>query len=419
MTDPGPVLMMGWNQHWLTALDDLLPAASVVVVEEPDVYAGKRIAARWSGHPVVRDVLFAEYQQTDRFLDVVAGQQGSEPVRCVLPALEYSVEAAAKAAEMLGLPGAGVAAARVFRDKITQVTTCQSAGIAVPRFAEVADAGDVAAFGGPGPLVVKPANRQASLGVVIVDPGDDPELAWKECTNADEGPQLAHRELRWRFLAQEFVPGPEYSVEALVTNGEIVFSNVTRKRVKTGRYPVEAGHVVPAPAEPGVAELPALMQKLASAAGFGTGLLHGEWIIRDETPVFVECAARPAGDWIFDLIDLVTGVNLYDASVRALSGDDPLAGRRATGLVPAAAVRFGFPDEPGTVASVSGVQAASTAPGVVRVPHAPAPGDEIRSLGSSWGRLGAVIATGQDWADAESAAAGGLDQIVVTMRSYR
>lgn len=150
MTDPRPVLMMGWNQHWLTALDDLLPAASVVVVEEPDVYEGKRIAARWSGHPVVRDVLFAEYQQTDQFLDVVTRQQAREPVRCVLPALEYSVEAAAKAAEMLGLPGAGVAAARVFRDKITQVTACQGAGIAVPRFAEVADASDVAAFGGPG-----------------------------------------------------------------------------------------------------------------------------------------------------------------------------------------------------------------------------------------------------------------------------
>jgi biotin carboxylase len=419
MTDPRPVLMMGWNQHWLTALDDLLPAASVVVVEEPDVYEGKRIAARWSGHPVVRDVLFAEYQQSDRFLDVVARQQAREPVRCVLPALEYSVEAAAKAAEMLGLPGAGVAAARVFRDKITQVTICQGVGIAVPRFAEVADAGDVAAFGGAEPFVIKPANRQASLGVVIVYPGDDPKLAWKECTNADEGPQLAHRELRWRYLAEEFVSGPEYSVEALVTDGEIVFSNVTRKRVKTGRYPVEAGHVVPAPAEPGVAGLPALMQKLASAAGFGTGLLHGEWIIRDETPVFVECAARPAGDWIFDLIDLVTGVNLYDASVRALSGEDPLAGRRTSGRMPAAAVMFGFPDEPGTVASMSGVEAASTAPGVVRVPHAPAPGDEIRSLGSSWGRLGAVIATGQDWADAEAAAAGGLDQILVTMRPYQ
>lgn len=419
MTDPRPVLMMGWNQHWLTALDDLLPESSVVVVEEPDVYEGKRIAARWSGHRVVREVLFAEYQQSDRFLDTVTGLHAREPVRCVLPALEYSVQAAAKAAEALGLPGAGVAASGVFRDKIAQVLVCQRAGIAVPRFAEVTAAADVAAFARQGTCVVKPANRQASLGVVIVRPGDSPELAWQECIGADEGPQLAHRELRWRYLAEQYVPGPEYSVEALVVGGEVVFGNVTLKRVLPGRYPVESGHVVPAPAGPGVARLPALMQDLVHAVGFGTGLLHGEWIIADGAPVFVECAARPAGDWIFDLIDLVTGVNLYDAAVRALAGEDPLAGQRGGERMPAAAVRFGFPDEPGIVTSVSGVEAAGAAPGVVRVPHAPAAGDEIRSIGSSWGRLAAVIATGSDWAAAEEAAAAGLAKISVAMQSYQ
>lgn len=417
MMDPRPVLMMGWNQHWLTALDDLLPESSVVVVEEPDVYEGKRIAARWSGHPVVRDVLFAEYQQTDRFLDVVTRQHAREPVRCVLPALEYSVEAAAMAAEALGLPGAGVAASHVFRDKIAQVTACQRAGITVPRFAEVRGAADVAAFARQGPCVVKPANRQASLGVVIVRQGDDPDQAWQECVSADEGPQLARRELRWRYLAEEYVPGPEYSAEALVVGGEIVFSNVTLKRVQPGRYPVESGHIVPAPADPGVTDLPGLMQDLVRAAGFGTGLLHGEWIIADGTPVFVECAARPAGDWIFDLIDLVTGVNLYEAAVRALAGEDPLAGRRDDGRVPAAAVRFGFPDEAGIVTSVSGVEAAGTAPGVTRIPHVPAAGDEIRSLGSSWGRLGAVIATGAEPMAAEAAATAALSKISVMMRS--
>jgi biotin carboxylase len=54
---------------------------------------------------------------------------------------------------------------------------------------------------------------------------------------------------------------------------------------------------------------------------FGTGLLHAEWIVSDDTPVLVECAARPAGDWIFDLNRLVTGVNLYGAAVSALAGE--------------------------------------------------------------------------------------------------
>jgi len=419
MNDPRPVLMMGWNQHWLTALDEFLPESSVVVVEEPDVYEGKRIAARWSGHRAVREVILAEYQQSDGFLDAVTRLHAREPVRCVLPALEYSVEAAAQAAVALGLPGAGVSASRVFRDKIAQLMACQRAGIAVPQFAEVTDERDVAAFAAQGPCVVKPASRQASLGVVIVRPGDSPAQAWRDCVAADEGPQLARRALRWRYLVEQYVPGPEYSVEALVVGGEIVFSNVTAKRVLPGRHPVESGHVVPAPADPGVACLPALMQDLARAVGFGTGLLHGEWIISDGSPVFVECAARPAGDWIFDLIELATGVNLYGAAVQALAGEEPLAGQRDHRPRRAAAIRFQIPEEPGTVECVSGVDAAVAMPGVVRVPQVRSVGDEIRSVGSSWSRLTAVIATGSDAAAAEEAAEAAADQIAVTLRPYR
>ncbi len=418
MTDPRPVLMMGWNQDWLTALDEFLPESSVVVIEEPDVYNGKRIAARYSSHRAVREVLLAEYQQSDGFLSTVTQLHAREPVRCVLPSREYSVEAVAQAAEALGLPGAGVCAARVFTDKIDQLAACQRAGIAVPPFAEVTDACGVASFAARGPCVVKPANRQASLGVVILRPGDSPEHAWQECVAADEGPQLARRPLRSRYLVEQYVPGPEYSVEALVVGGEIVFSNVTLKRVLPGRHPVESGHVVPAPADPGVAQLPALMQHLVCAAGFGTGLLHGEWIISDGTPVFVECAARPAGDSIFDLIELVTGVNLYGAAVCALAGEEPLAGQRRSSRAPAAAVRFGIPDGPGIVERVSGVEIAAAMPGVVCVPQVRAVGDEIRSVDSSWSRLTAVIATGSDAAGAEAAATAAVAQIAVTLRPY-
>lgn len=418
MTDPRPVLMMGWNQDWLTALDELLPTSSVVVVEEPDVYEGKLIASRYGAHRVVREVLLAEYQQSDGFLAAVTQLHARDPVRCVLPAREYSVEAVAAAAEALGLPGAGVCASLVFRDKLDQLAACQRAGIAVPPFAEVTDARGVAAFAAQGPCVLKPANRQASLGVVILRPGDSPERAWRDCVTADEGTQLAHRSLRSRYLVERYVPGPEYSVEALVVGGEIVFSNVTLKRVLPGRHPLESGHVVPAPDDPGVARLPALMQDLVRAVGFGTGLLHGEWIVCDGTPVFVECAARPAGDWIFDLIELVMGVNLYGAAMYALAGEEPLAGARGSARAPAAAVRFGIPDGPGIVERVSGVEIAAAMPGVVRVPQVRAVGDEIRSVDSSWSRLTAVIATGSDGTAAEAAAAAAVAQIAVTLRPY-
>jgi biotin carboxylase len=284
----------------------------------------------------------------------------------------------------------------------------------------VTDAAGVTAFArDAGSFVVKPANRQASLGVVIVHSGDSPAEAWRECVEADEGPQVAQREFRWRYLVEEYLRGQEYSVEALVVGGEIVFSNVTAKRVQPGRHPIECGHVVPAPPAPAVAELSRLTQALARAVQFGTGLLHAEWIIRDEIPVLVECAARPAGDWIFDLIRQVTGVNLYSAAVNALAGEllqlVPAAQLDGPERTPCAAVRFAVPSGPGVVSDVSGIDAASSAPNVISVPLVKGAGDVIRTVDSSWCRLAAVIAAGSDAASAEAAAAEGLARISVRL----
>ncbi len=396
----------------------MLPPHSVIVLEERDLYEGKRIAGRWGeGHPALREVRFTEYQQSERFLADIRRLAAEGPVRSVLPGLEYSVEAAAMAAELLGLPGAGTPAARILRDKLLLRAACAAAGLATPRFAEVTSAEGLAAFAAGRPCVVKPANRQASLGVLLLDGRDDAGAAWRECVGADEGVQMAHRPMRWRYLAEDRLTGPEYSVEALVLDGGVAFTNVTRKRVHPGRHPIERGHVVPAPPGPGVDALPQAMAELVAAVGFGTGLLHAEWIVDGDRPVLIECAGRPPGDWIIDLIDLTQGVDLYAATERSLAGQRPRlsAGPGPGPIAPYAAVEFLVPTSTGTVVDVAGADAAAEVSGVHRVPLVRAPGDVIASLDSSWCRLAAVIGTGPDPAAAEAAAAGGLAQIKITL----
>jgi biotin carboxylase len=341
------------------------------------------------------------------------------PVRAILPGLEYSVEAAAVAAELQGLPGGGPAAARILRDKLSLRQTCRAAGLPTPRFAEVTSADDLARFAAGGACVLKPANRQASLGVLLLDAGDDAAAAWRECVEADEGVQMAHRPMRWRYLAEARLTGPEYSVEALVRRGEVVYANVTRKQVRPGRHPIERGHLVPAPGGPGVDALPELMAELmaalVAAVGFDTGLLHAEWIVTGGQPVLIECAGRPPGDWIMDLITLTQDIDLYAAAERVLAGEPPELSRGSGTTAPYAAVEFLVPHRTGRVADVVGGDAAAAPSGVCRVPLLREPGDAITSLDSSWCRLAAVIATGPDPVTAEAAASNGLAQIKVTL----
>lgn len=401
------IALIGYNSGVLAALDNFSPGG-VVVVEEPDLWEGKKLAVKASAQRSVEAVQLARYQQDDHFLEVL---DGLGPVDAVAPGLEYAVTAAARAAEALSLPGAGAGAAALLRDKLSLREATRAAGMSTPEFREVASAADVAAFGSGRPCVVKPANRQASLGVVLLDADDDAEAAWREATEADEGVQVANRPMRWRYLAEERLYGPEYSTECLVGEGRLLFLNVTEKRTLAGNRPVEVGHVV-GEADDGTWRHHA--EQLVAAVGFGTGILHAEWVLTTEGPVLIECAGRPPGDRIVDLIDLAYDINLTAAWMQVMAGarpDVPVTPRQS------AAIRFvATAGEGGVLDEVSGTEEARSCPGVVRVDVLRQPGDPVGPLRSSWDRVASVIAVGDTPGEAERRAEGGAARLHICLR---
>ncbi|RZB17510.1 ATP-grasp domain-containing protein [Streptomyces sp. F001] len=399
------LMLIGYNDGVLAALDGSRPAGSVVLVEEADLWGAKGLAARAAAHPCLGEVRFGRYQQDEQFLDVV---RDFGPVDAVVAGLEYAVVAAARAAEELGLPGPGTKAAAVLRDKLLLRETMSAAGLPTPAFREVDSPADIAAFASGGPCVVKPAGRQASLGVLLLDAGADPEAAWRHCTGADEGRQLANRPMAWRYLVEERLYGPEFSTEGLVDGGRVVFCNVTRKYTLDGPSPVETGHTVHAQEPFWAREL----QTLVDAVGYGSGILHAEWVRTADGPRLIECAGRPPGDRIMDLIDLAYDVNLHDRWIATLLGEDT---GEAPAPVRAAAIRFLAAPRPGTIAALDGADAVRARPGVVRVDLTRGPGDTVTDVRSSWDRLGSVITTGADAEDAERAAQEAADLITVTV----
>jgi biotin carboxylase len=321
-------------------------------------------------------------------------------VTAVLPGVEYGVVGAAALAEHLGLPGASLPAARLLRDKVELRTAAGRAGLAQPQWREARSARDVRDFGSP-TCVLKPAIRQASIGVQVLDADDDRDEAWHRTVTADEPLLRAPGGFAPRYLVEERLRGPEISVEALVHEGVIVFLNVTAKTVLPGRHPVELGHLAPAPiAEPVTGRIGRAMRDFVAATGFGSGTLHAEWILVGGRPHLVECAGRLPGDDIVPLIDLAYGGSLVADLVIVLCGQTPVRAVRAEA---ASAVRF-LTAAPGLVTVVRDVEAAGALPGVVDVRVVVAPGDRVGALVSSWNRTGRILATGPD-AEAVIAAA--------------
>jgi biotin carboxylase len=218
-------------------------------------------------------------------------------VRGVISVGEVFVEPAGVLADCLGLPGAGPAASLICRNKLLQRTT-------LPEFSpwfEVVPGASRASYRLPAqkfPVVVKPAGRFYSSGVRQV--ADQATLT--RALAAYGRDEIA--------LVESRAVGPEFSVEALVQHGAVIWSAVTGKQSNEhdSVYFTETSHTCPAVLENGeAARLVSANTEILRRVGMRDGFTHAEYRLTSHGVVLMEVAARLPGDAITFLWELATG----------------------------------------------------------------------------------------------------------------
>ena len=319
---------------------------------------------------------------------------------------EARVIATAEVAAALGLPTSPPAAVRACRDKHLTRRALEAAGVPQPRSRSVRsaeEAAEVAAeFGYP--VVLKPRNMAASFGVSRVDAAEDLAEAHRLALSID----LPEEPVRFEdgVLVEEYLDGPEISVDAACFAGRIVPLTVAHKQLGFAPCFEEVGHVVDA-ADP-LFDDPALLDVLSrahAALGYDTGMPHTELRrTADGRYKVIEVNARLGGDLIPQLGNLATGVDLNLVGAAVACGREPDLTR---GAAQVAAVRFSYPDHDMTVAGVE-IDEAALPPQIVHTTVAAHPGQELLlpPRGNSFAsRLAAAVAV----ADTEEACLAALD----------
>ncbi|MGW5049844.1 ATP-grasp domain-containing protein [Actinokineospora sp. NPDC004072] len=402
MSHPRPILIVGYSPLLITEFGRFLPEGGVVVLEEPDPVRKRGARPVAEANTVCRELIEREFLLPGGADEFYLTHADLNPI-AVVPAHDYAVPAAARLAERYGVPGAGLGAAEILRDKELLRVVAGAAGLGNPVSRPVSSAAEVAAVQAEvgGPVIIKPANRQAAIGTLVVtDPADIP-AAWEQCLAQEEETCLPDRTPELRMLVEQYVSGAEYSVEMLYGGGERHFANVTAKVLFPGPRPVEQGHLVPAPIDPGLAELLAAeTERLLAAIGFGAGLVHCEWIVDGGKPYLVECAGRQPGDFILELIQGAYHFDLFRAYADLMSGARPVG---PTGPPSGAATWHGTAT-PGEVISVDGLAEARALPGVQRCDVTVEVGKTVHPLRSSWDRTSAVTAYAETAAAAQDIA---------------
>jgi biotin carboxylase len=330
------------------------------------------------------------------------GKVGGAELAGITTTSEFYLETAARLAARLRLPSNPAEAIATCRDKARTREALRGAGMTGPRFAVVHLEDDIdSAIGCVGlPCVVKPVDDTGSFEV-------------RHCTSAEEAAAQCRRVLALRrnvrgqraagvALVEEYLDGPEFSVELLSWQGAAHTVGVTEKRLGGLPYFVESGHLFPAPLPDRItAALAATAIRALVAVGVTHGASHVELKLVAGECVVVEINARPAGGMIPEVVRLAHGVDLVEGHLRAAVGVSPWRGP-GDGGEGAAAIAFLLPHRDGRLRGVVGLERARAVPGLDEVTLTMAAGTRVRRPQSAYDRVGYMLGHG---ATPEAAAA--------------
>ena len=231
---------------------------------------------------------------------------------------EFDMETAATLREHLRILGMGLTTMRYFRDKLAMRMRALDRHIRVPDFVPVVNHDDIRYYleHVPGPWVLKPRQEASAIGIKKIQSPDD---LWPLLD------QLGDKQST--YLLERFVPGDVYHVDSVVSENEVLFSNVS----KYGKPPMNVAHggvFTTFTVERGSEDdrgLRAINLDLIAALGLLRGVAHAEFIRAHEDGhfYFLECAARVGGAYINEMVETATGLNLWRewARIEIAGGD--------------------------------------------------------------------------------------------------
>ena len=336
------------------------------------------------------------------------------PVDAVLAADTPMLVLAATVAATMGLPHNPAGAVRAATDKAAQRRRWAAAGVPQPSF-QVVPAGDCvrqAAEAVGFPCVVKAVSLSASQGVLRAD---DPAAAVQAADRIRQVLDEAERPASEPLLVEEYLPGPELSIDGVLTAGDLTVTAVFDKP-GTPDGPTFEETLLVSPSRLAAGTLADAVRTAAAAArslGLSTGPVHAELRLRDRGPAMLELAARSIGGLCSRALRFPGGASLEEIVLANALGRPvpaPAGPARPSGV-------FMLPvPRPGVLRAVEGRAEALAVPGITGLTITIPPGQRVRPLPDGDRYLGFIFAEGDTPADVEQALTAAVARLRVVIQ---
>ena len=255
------------------------------------------------------------------------------------------------------------------------------------------------------PCIIKPTDNAGSHGVAKAD-------SFQELSELYEYSRASSR--HGKVIVEEYLDGPEVSVEIMVVREEVHILQITDKITTGAPHFVEMGHTQPSQLSEDVQKA---IKDVAIAAckviGINKGPAHVEMRVTSRGPVMIELGARMGGDNITThLVPLSTGIDMVRTTIEVALGEAPDI---TQSLQCGSAIRY-FEAPFGTIMAIDGVEDANKISGVRQITFTKGIGDESTPIECSNDRIGFIIAQGATADAAAKICEAAMSNVAITIR---
>ena len=240
-----------------------------------------------------------------------------------------------------------------------------------------------------GDIIVKPSRNSGSRGITYLHENPIERDIIAVFNRAIENSYDAS------VVIEEYIEGPEFSVEIIIWNNEEHVLAVTDKITSGSPYFVELGHSQPS--QYSIEELKFIKDAAISgckALQLDWCAAHAEIKLRNNKAYIVEIGARLGGDFISsELVHLSTGIDMVAAAINLALGVEPdLTPKHAP---QGAAIRY-FTPKQGKISKLCINEKIKCNPNVYQLMLYKCVGDILPEIKSSLDRSGHIITTGEN-----------------------
>lgn len=314
---------------------------------------------------------------------VVRAAEDYQPDGIMTLATDLPMRGVAKASDKLGLHSISYATAVKATDKYEMIEAFKQHNVPSPWYylistrEELKEKKEQFSY----PCIMKPTDNAGSHGVVLARNYD-------ELINNYEYSYESSR--HGNVIVEEYLEGPEVSVEVMVVCGIIHILQITDKLTTGDPYFVEMGHSQPSRlSEETCQQIKQVAVAACSAIGISEGPAHVEMKVTQRGPVMIELGAKMGGDNITThLVPLSTGIDMVASTIAVAVGECPDV---EPTLHCGSAIRY-FDIPYGIIKSITHVEEAEKISGVRQITFTKTVGEESTPIHCSNDRIGFVIA---------------------------